>query len=252
MICKGENRMNKVALITGGTGGIGSALVRGFLDAGYKVIFTYNNNTQKAQELIAQFGGSSSDLLSVKVDVSSESDVEMLREMIIQRFNYLDTIIYATGIFEDALIESMEVSSWNRVIDADLTGAFLIAKHLLGMLKVSERGRFITIGSVMGESGIYGSCSYAAAKAGLIGLTKSIALETAKYGVTANVVSLGYISTGMTMDVSDKVLESAIKRIPMKKLGNPEDVAKTIVDLCKESTNYISGQVIRINGLLYV
>lgn len=244
--------MNKVVLIMGGTGGIGSALVKGFLDDDYKVIFTYNSNTQKAEELKKQLGKDEDSLMALRVDASSESDIKMLHDTILHKFRRLDTVIYATGVFEDALVESMELDSWNRVIAADLTGAFLIAKHFLGMLKENGSGRFITIGSVMGESGIYGSCSYAAAKAGLIGLTKSIALETAKCGVTANVVSLGYIATGMTMDVSEKVLESATKRIPMKKLGNPDDVAKTIVDLCKESTNYISGQVIRINGLLYV
>ena len=187
-----------------------------------------------------------------QANMTLETDVAELRNRLTEDFGRLDAFVYASGVFEDALVENMSLESWERVMSTNVTGAFLCAKYLLQMLRESGHGRYICTGSVMGESGIYGSCSYASSKAALIGLVKSIALENAKQGVTANVVSFGYIDAGMTGQLSEKVYESALKKIPMKRAGDPGDAARVIVDLCAEHTNYISGQVIRINGLLYV
>ncbi len=239
--------MKKICLIIGGTGGIGEYLVRAFSEANYKVLFTYCNNDESAKMIESKY-----EATPYKVDSTSEEEVSNLYVEICREIECIDVLVYATGIFEDSLIDNMELSSWKKVIDTNLTGVFLFAKHFLKLLRKSLSGRFVVIGSVMGESGIYGSCSYGASKAGIIGLVKSIALENAKYGITANVVSYGYIDTGMTSKLSEKVLESAKKRIPMKKLGNPDDAAKVVVDICSEHMGYISGQVIRNNGLLYV
>lgn len=237
----------KVALIVGGTGGIGVYLVEEFIRAGYAVAFTFYNNIDNASDMEKKLG-----VKGYQVDVRCEKDVAELHNKLRRDFGRVDVVIYSSGIFEDALVENMSIESWNRVVETNVTGAFLCAKHLLQMLRESGHGRYICTGSVMGESGIYGSCSYAASKAALIGLVKSIALENAKYCVTANVVSFGYIDAGMTEHLSEKILESALKKIPMKRAGDPRDAAKVIVDMCEEHTNYISGQVIRINGLLYV
>ena len=201
----------------------------------------------KADEIKKDFG-----VKGYQADMTQETDVMLLQAELLRDYGRLDALVYASGIFEDALVDNMSLESWKRVISINVTGAFLCAKYLLQMLRESGHGRYICIGSVMGESGIYGSCSYAASKAALIGLVKSIALENAKYHVTANVVSFGYIDVGMTEQLSEKIYESALKRIPMKKAGDPSDAAKVVVDLCADYTNYISGQVIRINGLLYV
>ena len=238
---------NKTALVFGGTGGLGSYIVDQFFKENYRVAFTYFGNNEKAMELEKKVSGK-----AYRTDVSNEDSVKELKENIAKEYGCLNVVVYCVGIFKDSLVNEMSLESWNQVQSTNLTGAFLAAKYLIQMLRESGNGRFICIGSVMGESGIYGSCSYAASKAGLIGLVKSIALENAKFNVTANVVSLGYINTGMTNQVSEKVLDSAIKKIPMKRLGNPDDTAKVIVDLCREHTNYISGQIIRVNGLLYV
>lgn len=240
-------RTDKVVLIIGGTGGIGVNIIEEFVNCGYKVAFTFCNNAAKANELEKQYN-----CKAYHADSAIEEDVIKIKERIAKDFGRLDAMIYVTGIFEDSLVENMTYESWNRVICTNLSGAFLCAKHILPMLRESGQGRFICTGSVMGESGTYGSCSYAASKAGLIGLVKSVALENAKYGVTANVVSFGYIDTGMTTQLPDKVLESAKKKIPMKRIGDPGDAAKVVVDMCADHTNYISGQVIRINGMLYV
>lgn len=237
----------KVVLVVGGTGGIGAYIVQEFANAGYDVAFTYCNNRNKALSMEECTGAH-----GYKADMTQEAAVAGLQEALGKDFGRLDAVIYVSGIFEDALIENMSMESWNRVMATNVTGAFLAAKYFTKMLRESGNGRFICTGSVMGESGIYGSCSYATSKAALIGLVKSIALENAKYNVTANVVSFGYIDAGMTDQLPEKVFESAMKKIPMKRAGDPTDTAKVIVDLCAEHTNYISGQVIRINGLLYV
>ena len=236
-----------IVLIMGGRGGIGTYLVEEFSRTGYQVLFTYYNNNDTAEKLERLYKA-----WGFKVDASNEENMMNFEKKILTEYGKVDAVIYGSGIFEDSLIENMTLESWNRVIATNLTGAFLCAKYMIQLLRNSGHGRFICIGSVMGESGIYGSCSYAASKAGIIGLVKSIALENARHGVTANVVSFGYIKTGMTTKLPEKVLESAMKKIPMKKTGEPSDAAKVVVDLCQEHTNYISGQVIRVNGLLYV
>lgn len=237
----------KVVLVIGGTGGIGAYIVEEFANVGYDVAFTYCSNRDKASAMEERIGAH-----GYKADMTEETAVANLQQTLDREFGRLDALIYASGVFEDALVENMSMESWNRVLATNVTGAFLCAKYFTRMLRESGSGRFICTGSVMGESGIYGSCSYAASKAALIGLVKSIALENAKYNVTANVVSFGYIDAGMTDQLPEKVFESAMKKIPMKRAGDPGDAAKVIVDMCAEHTNYISGQVIRINGLLYV
>lgn len=240
-----SNKRN--CLIVGGSGGIGRYIVEAFAKADYNVCFTYYQSEGAAKELENQFGAK-----AYRVDSQDELSVQGLEEQLRKLYGKLDVLVYATGIFEDALIDKMELESWKRVLDTNLTGVFIFAKYMLPLLRESTSGRFVAIGSVMGESGIYGSCSYGATKAGIIGLIKSIALENAQYGVTANVVSFGYIDAGMTAKLPEKVLDSAMKKIPMKKLGDPLDAAEIVVDVCSEHAGYMSGQVIRNNGLLYV
>lgn len=239
--------MKRTVLIVGGTGGIGSHLVQEFGNAGYKVIFTYCHNESAAIKL-----GSDCNCAFYQLDPVCEENVENLTAHLANTDERIDALIYAAGIFEDALTEKMPLSSWERVLSVNLTGAFLVTKHLLPLLRQSGNGRILYIGSVMGDAGCYGSSSYAVAKAGLIALAKSVSLENAKKNVTANVLSFGYIDTGMTGQVPEGVLESAMKKIPMKRLGDPSDVAKIAVDLCANHMNYVAGQVIRVNGALYM
>lgn len=240
-----ENK--RTVLIVGGTGGIGKYMIEAFSTAGYNVLFTYFHNEETAAEAEKNFNAK-----GYRTDVTSEKEILDLSAELNKKQKSLDALIYCSGIFLDSMAEGMELESWEQVMAVNLTGAFLCAKYFLKMLRESGHGRFICTGSVMGESGIYGSCSYAASKAGLIGLVKSIALENARYNVTANVLSLGYIDTGMTTQLSEKILKGALQKIPMKRTGNPQDVGRLAVSLCGDYTNYISGQVIRNNGLLYV
>lgn len=234
-------------LIVGGSGGIGTYIVKAFCEAGYDVMFTYYTNKEKAKRISEEFNA-----IAFQANSLSENDIIKVAEYIEQKYGKLDALVYAAGIFEDSLVENMTLKSWDRVIATNLTAPFLYIKAMLDVLRISGSGRIVCIGSVMGDIGTYGSCSYAAAKAGLSGLIKSVALENVKYGITANIVSYGYIDAGMTNDVPEKVLEAAMKKIPMKKLGNPEDAAKIVVDVCSEHFGYVSGQTIRNNGLMYV
>lgn len=239
--------MSKTVLIFGGTGGIGAHFVEQFTNSGWNVIFTYCGNKDEAARLEDKYKAK-----GWHIDATGEKEIQSLIDQIKREYSRLDALIYATGIFEDALIDKMELESWNKVLSINLSGAFLATKHALPLLRESGDGRILYIGSVMGEAGCYGSSSYSVTKAGLIALAKSVALENAKKNVTANVLSFGYIDTGMTTQVPDNVLESAMKKIPMKRLGNPSDMAKIAVDLCSEHMNYLSGQTIRVNGALYV
>lgn len=231
----------KNVLVVGGSGGIGSHIVEEFKGKQWEVISTFFGNRLKNAD-----GG------AYRLDSTNEEDCENLTRRIKERYGKLNALIYASGIFEDSLTEKTEIASWNRVLNINLTGAFLITKHMLPLLRESGDGRILYIGSVMGDAGCYGSSSYSVTKAGLVALAKSVALENATKGVTANVLSFGYIDTGMTASVPQKVLEGAMKKIPMKRLGDPSEVARIAVDLCSEHMNYVSGQVIRANGALYV
>lgn len=239
----------KLALIIAGSSGIGVDVVKEFCANGYDVAFTYNSNKKLAQEIEASTDNQAT---AYQLDVSSEDSVKNLMQELDSKYHRLDALVYMAGIFEDSRCESMELSSWNKVLATNLTGAFLVTKYSIDALNKSSHGRIIYTGSVMGESGCYGSCSYSATKAGLIGLAKSVGLENASKGLTANVVSFGYIDAGMTHKLPENVRTAAEKKIPMKRLGDSADTAKVIVSLCDDCTNYISGQVIRVNGMLYV
>ncbi len=240
--------MGKKALIVGGSGGIGNSLINAFYDAGYEVYYTYNSRRMEDDHS----GNGEKRIIGKRVNVLDEKDVEDYFQWLSAKTDSLDALVYAAGIYSDSLIENADLEDWNRVIGVNLTGAFLFTKNGMNSLRASGGGRVLYIGSVMGESGCYGAASYAASKSGLIGLAKSVALENASKNVTANVLSLGYIDVGMTHSVPDKVLESAKKRIPMKKLGDPMEVAQIAVDICSSHMSYVSGQVIRCNGMLYV
>ena len=234
-------------LIVGGSGGLGSYMVKAFHNAEYDVSFTYYSNEDKAKALSNEYYAG-----AYRADSLCEADIIALKEALDEKYGKLDALVYVAGIFEDSLTVNMTLESWNRVVATNLTAPFLYIKAMTELLRKSGSGRFVCIGSVMGDMGTYGSCSYAATKAGLSGLIKSVALENAKYGVTANIVSYGYIDAGMTNAVPDNVLEAAMKKIPMKHLGNPDDAAQIVVDVCSEHVSYVSGQTIRNNGLLYV
>lgn len=239
--------MKKNVLIIGGTSGIGTHFTREFSNEGWDTLFTYNSNEAAAKKLESECSAK-----GFRLDVTDENAMKTLSEIIEASCGKLHALIYGAGTFENSLTDKTELDSFNRVIAVNLTGAFLATKYFLPLLRKSGDGRIIYIGSGMAEAGCYGAGSYAVSKAGLMGLAKSVALENAQKNVTANVLSLGFINAGMTARLSDKVIDSTVQKLPMKRLGDPRDVAKLAVSMCADHMNYVSGQTIRINGALYV
>ena len=238
----------KVALVTGASRGIGRAIARTLALAGAKVIINYNRSREKAEELLKEiesFGGEAS---LVQGDVSQPQDVQRIREEVKDKVTIL---VNNAGITRDKLLRSMSLEDWDAVINTNLRSAFLVTKAFLPDMLSSRWGRIINISSVVGLMGSAGQTNYAASKAGIIGFTKSLAKEYARFGITANVVAPGYIETDMTNTLPEKVKKSLLGIIPMGRAGKPEEVSYLVLFLASPASSYINGEVIGINGGMY-
>lgn len=238
----------RVALIIGGASGVGRQIVLAFAKKGYDIAFSYNRYETKAKEVkikVKEFGV---DCIYTKVNITNEMEISAAKEQILTHYNKIDVLINNAGVFEDGLVKKQSLESWQRVIDVNLTGVFLCMKLFIDVMEKRQYGRIINIGSVVGEIGTVGAGNYSASKAGIIGLTKTVAREVAKKGITANVVSLGYMNEGMGKRLPEKIVSKVIDQIPMKRFGDSEKVAQMIVHLASDEAEYITGQVIGING----
>ena len=244
--------MRRVVIITGGASGLGRYMTLEFARRGYTVAFTYQNSVHAALQLEESLCGMDCLSHAEQIDVASEKAVSAFVQRVLGAFGRIDTLINNTGIFENSLIADTTLESWNRVIRVDLTGSFLFIKHVFPVMKAQMEGSIVNITSVMGESGIYGACSYAAAKAGLIGLTKSVALEGARYGIRSNSVSVGLMDQGMSLTLSSEAASSLLRKIPLKRPGTAEELAGLVADLSAQKMAYLTGQVIRFNGGMYM
>jgi 3-oxoacyl-[acyl-carrier protein] reductase len=185
-------------------------------------------------------------------DVSNEDNVKEMVNNAIERFGTIDILINNAGIFKDAITWKMEKSAWDEVISTNLTGAFLCAKHVLPIMRARGWGRIVNISSIVGQVGVPGTCNYAAAKSGLFGLTKTIARECANKNITVNCVALGYFESGMNLRLPEEIRNNILNQIPMKRFGKPEEAASLVLFLCTEEAGYITGQIIHVNGGLYM
>lgn len=244
--------MRRIAVVTGGTSGLGRWIVLEFAQRGYSVAFTYRSNHLEASQLEKELRLQNCSAYYEQVDITSEEEVFKFVRHVVGKYGRIDVLINNAGIFENSLLPDTTVERWNRVLQVNMTGSFLCMKHVWAVMKTQMDGVILTVSSVMGETGIYGACSYAATKAGLIGLSKSVALEGAKYGIRSNVISVGVMDEGMSLGLSEKVKESLVKKIPLKKAGRAKDLAKLVICLCDEELSYITGQVIRFNGGMYM
>jgi 3-oxoacyl-[acyl-carrier protein] reductase len=247
-----EKFMDKVILLTGGPRGLGWYSVLEFAKQGYSVAFTYNSSKADAAELGEILKSLGCHYFYARVDVSVEQEVADFTAEVLDSFNMIDVLVNNAGIFENSLIPDMSLESWNQVLAVNLTGNFLCIKHVFPIMKNQRFGRILSMCSVMAETGIQGSCSYAASKAGVIGLIKSAALEGARWGITANAVSIGLMDEGMSLVLSNKARDALKGRIPMNRAGSADDLAKILVHLSGEEMNYVTGQVIRFNGGMYM
>lgn len=239
---------DKVAIVTGGTRGIGRAIALKLADHGANIVINYRNSDKEAEELKAILEGKGVKVLTVKCDISNFEDSKNLMDKCKEVFGKIDILVNNAGITKDTLIMRMKEEDFDNVIDVNLKGTFNCAKHASAIMLKQRFGKIINMTSVVGIAGNAGQVNYASSKAGVIGLTKSLAKELGSRGITVNAVAPGFINTDMTASLSEKVKEEASKNIPLKRLGDPEDVANLVGFLASDAANYITGQVINVDG----
>lgn len=239
---------DKVAIVTGGTRGIGRAIALKLADHGANIVINYRNSDKEAEELKAILEEKGVKVLTVKCDISNFEDSKNIMDKCKEVFGKIDILVNNAGITKDTLIMRMKEEDFDNVIDVNLKGTFNCAKHASAIMLKQRFGKIINMTSVVGIAGNAGQVNYAASKAGVIGLTKSLAKELGSRGITVNAVAPGFINTDMTASLSEKVKEEASKNIPLKRLGDPEDVANLVGFLASDAANYITGQVINVDG----
>ena len=238
---------NKNILITGASGAIGNELVKKFVELGGNVMGT-GTNTEKLDSLKTKYPK----IKVKKFDISEHSRIEEFVEDVTLELGSLDILINNAGINEDNLSLRMKYDEWKKVIDVNLTSTFLLSKYSIKKMLKNKFGRVVNITSVVGHTGNLGQSNYAASKAGIIGMSKSLAIEYAKKNITINCVSPGFIISNMTMNVAEKVKMYLTSRIPMGKLGTGEDVSNCVAFLSSEQASYITGETMHVNGGMYM
>ena len=239
---------DKVALVTGASRGIGRAIAISLARAGATVIVNYQGNEQAAQEVLGEMERMGSPGEIYQADVSSSQQVEQMVKQILTKYGRIDILVNNAGITRDGLIIRMKDEEWSRVIETNLTGVFNCVRSVAKVMMKQRSGKIINISSVVGITGNAGQINYAAAKAGVIGLTKSTARELASRGIMVNAVAPGYIITDMTEKLPENAKEELSERIPLGRLGNPDDVAGLVLFLAGPASDYITGQVIAVDG----
>jgi len=241
----------KVALVTGAAQGIGKAVSLLLARSGADIVVS-DINLEKAEETVREIETIGRKAMAIRVDVVSFSDVERMAEAILERFGRIDILVNNAGIARDKLILRMTEEDWDAVLDVNLKGTFNCTKAIVRHMSKQRSGRIVNIASVVGEMGNAGQANYSASKAGVIGLTKTVAREFAQRGINVNAIAPGYIETPMTDALSEKAKEELRRLIPMDRLGRPEDVAAAVLFLVSEASSYITGQVLNVNGGIYM
>jgi acetoacetyl-CoA reductase len=239
--------MTKVALVTGGTRGIGAAISVGLKNAGYTVAANYGGNDEAAQKFKADTG-----IAVFKWDVGDFAASEAGIKAVEAALGPVSVLVNNAGITRDAMLHKMTAEQWRQVVSVNLDSMFNMCRNVIDGMRERGHGRIINISSINGQKGQMGQTNYSAAKAGIIGFTKALAQETAKKGVTVNVICPGYIDTEMVQAVPPKVLESIIATIPIGRLGKAEEIAKMTVFLAGEDAAFITGATMTVNGAQYI
>ena len=239
---------NKVVFVTGGSRGIGKQVALTYADNGYNVIINYVSDKTDVESLKKEFDEKGVDSLILKADVSKKEEVEEVVKQAIEKFEKIDVLVNNAGITKDNLLMRMSEEEFDKVIEINLKGTYLVTKTVSKYMMKQRKGSIINLSSVVGVSGNAGQCNYSASKAGIIGFTKSIAKELASRNIRANAVAPGFIETDMTDVLSDAVKESIYNQIPLKRMGTVKEVAELIYFLGSEKSSYITGQVINVDG----
>jgi 3-oxoacyl-[acyl-carrier protein] reductase len=248
---KGLKLKGRVALITGAAQGIGKSVALLLAQNGADIVVS-DINLEKAEETAKEIESIGSKAIAIKVDVANLKDVERMVESILEKFGKIDILVNNAGITRDKLILRMTEEDWDAVLNVNLKGTFNCTKAVVRHMAKQRSGKIVSIASVVGEMGNAGQVNYSASKAGVIGLTKTIAREFAQRRINVNAIAPGYIETPMTEVLPEKVKEELKRLIPMERLGKPEDVAEAVLFLVSEESNYITGQVLNVNGGIYM
>ena len=238
----------KVVFVTGGSRGIGKAIALKYAQNGYNVVINYVSDKTNVEELQKEFTKLNVECLIEKADVSKSEEVEKIVKKAIEKFNKIDVLVNNAGITRDGLLMRMKEEEFDKVIEINLKGTFLITKSVIPYMLKKRDGKIINLASVVGVTGNAGQCNYSASKAGIIGFTKSIAKELASRNIRANAIAPGFIDTDMTSILSDEVKDSINVQIPMKRMGTTQEIANVAYFLGCEESSYITGQVINIDG----
>jgi 3-oxoacyl-[acyl-carrier protein] reductase len=244
--------LNKSVIVTGGARGIGKRIAEKFAEEGANIIITDINESVLLEEAKKISEMYKTNVIGIKQNVSIESDCKNVVEQAVKTFGKLDILVNNAGITKDGLAIKMKEEDFMDVININLKGTFLMSKYALSVMSLNRYGKIINISSIVGLSGQAGQVNYSSSKAGVIGLTKSLAREYAKRNININAVAPGFIKTDMTDKLDDKTKQDIISQIPLQRFGSVDDVANCVLFLASDESSYITGQVISVNGGLYM
>ena len=235
-------------IVTGATGGLGNSIIKKLYDAGANILATGTKN-EKLEELKKKF----ENIKVLKFDISETNNLEnFIEDATKQLGGRLDSLVNNAGITQDNLAIRMSIEEWKKVIDINLTSTFLISKFAIKKMLKNKKGKIINITSVVGHTGNLGQTNYTASKAGIVAMSKSLAIEYAKKNINVNCISPGFIKTAMTDKIDDKFKEVIISKIPSARLGEPEDIANAVLFLGSDQSDYINGETLHVNGGMYM
>ena len=243
---------NKVSLVTGSSRGIGRAIAIELAKNGIDIVVNNDKNSEEGIDVVKEIEKIGQRAIYIQADVANTDHVEKMLENIISEFGRIDILINNAGIVVDKKLENMRTDQWSKVISVNLTGTFNCTKSAIIYMKEHGGGKIINIASVVGEIGNFGQSNYAASKGGIIAFTKTVAKEYARDGILVNAIAPGFMKTNMVKSIPPKVIEKILENIPLRRLGEPEEVAKLVRFLVSEDANYITGQVININGGMFM
>ena len=239
---------NKNAVVTGATRGIGREMAFTLVKNGANVAINYRTLNEEVERLIEELKSYGTNIVAVKCDISHEEEVKSFIAESKEQLGSIDILINNAGITKDGLLMRMKEKDFSDVLDVNLKGTFITTREVASIMMKQRHGKIINISSVVGVIGNAGQCNYAASKAGVIGFSKSVARELASRNITVNVVAPGFINTDMTGVLPEKVKESMLQGIPLKRIGDPKDIANVVLFLASDLSNYITGQVINVDG----